>query len=142
MHHVQDNTSWLGHGNKPLSLLFFICSSISIAIAAEAISPCRLSLFAAITDGVFVHANISAFLAFGIGVWQIFWNVRCTGGNETGWPRIRMMQPPHGDDTMRVVWFNTLKWDSIALSTCPCYIALDGSSHNACSTRWCTGCTL
>jgi hypothetical protein len=82
MHHVQDNTSWLGHGNKPLSLLFFICSSISIAIAAEAISPCQLSLFAAITDGVFVHANISAFLAFGIGVWQIFWNVRCTGGTK------------------------------------------------------------
>jgi hypothetical protein len=60
MHHdVQDNTSWLGHGNKPLSLLFYliICSSICIAIAAEAVSPCRLSLFAAITDGVFVHAN-------------------------------------------------------------------------------------
>jgi hypothetical protein len=38
-------------------LLDFICRSICIAIAAEAVSPCRLSLFASITDGVFVHAN-------------------------------------------------------------------------------------
>ncbi len=55
------------------------------------------------------------------------------GGNKTGWPRIKNDVQNH-DNNMRVVWCNTytvLKWDLIALSTCPCYIALEGSLHNA-----------
>jgi hypothetical protein len=83
-----------------------------------------------------------------LGFWD--WNMahflECMGGNETGhesgWC---MMQPPHRDNTMWLVWFHSytiLKWNLIALLTCPCYIALDGSSCNACSTRWCTGCTV
>jgi hypothetical protein len=80
--------------------------------------------------------RIAAFSALGLeyNVWQNFLNVQ----EET------KLATNQDDAPHRVVWFNSytiLKWDLIALLTCPCYIALDGSSRNACSTRWCTGCT-
>jgi hypothetical protein len=48
-------------------------------------------------------------------------------GRKRNWPRIRMM---HHIELFGLTTIQSWHWDLIALSTCPCYIALDGSSRN------------
>jgi hypothetical protein len=76
---------------------------------------------------IYMLFQISAFSAFGIA-WSMHGKFSWMYGRKRNWPWIRMM---HHIKLFGLTPIQSWHWDLIAWSTCPCYIALDGSSRNA-----------